>query len=178
MIFTVSGDEDTAVQLGGEWEFVSLHGSRTGQGWAFVRPAMTTYSEGCQRGALGQDIKYGVSVVIVVTLFPTKYMKTHTHTYIYIIHVYIFIYTYNTFTVVNTQNVHMYCVSACQKKAEAYWAGCRIIHKEPYRIYPIEYEHDFNMLFCCGFCWLSVIDGSTWLIYLYSLGCFPIRRIV
>ena len=104
--------------------------------------------------------------------------NTHTHIYIYIIHVYIFIYTYNTFTVVNTQNVHMYCVSACQKKAEAYWAGCRIIHKEPYRIYPIEYEHDFNMLFCCGFCWLSVTDGSTWLIYLYSLGCFPIRRIV
>ena len=41
------------------------------------------------------------SVVEVVTSFPTKYMKTH---------------MYNTFTVVNTQNVHMYCVGGCQKK--------------------------------------------------------------
>ena len=40
--------------------------------------------------------------VVVVTLFPTKYMKTH---------------KYNPFIVVNTQNVHMYCVSGCQKKS-------------------------------------------------------------
>ena len=42
-----------------------------------------------------------VLAVVEVTLFPTKYMKTH---------------MFNTFTVVNTQNVHMFSVSGCQKK--------------------------------------------------------------
>ena len=49
---------------------------------------------GCQH----YTIRYNY-VKVVVLLFPTKYMKTH-----------------NKFTVVNTHNVHMYCVSGWQKK--------------------------------------------------------------
>ena len=59
-----------------------------------------------------------VAIVVVVTLFLTKYMKTH----ICITHL-----------VVNTPYVHMYCVSSCYKKPRlvelaavaCYWQFCR-----------------------------------------------------
>ena len=64
-------------------------------------------------------------VVVVVTLFPIK-THTYTHIYIYIYtHIYIYIYIYNIFTIVDTQNYRMRCVSGRQKKC--YQQFCRAI---------------------------------------------------